>query len=100
MMPVAMLGLSRLATISFTRLFSCDGILKVHGLDSTDHRGLKARAPSSLPFCPEGEHVLYRDGSFKGIAVPKARSEMLSCKLLSTAAAVQKRLSSNKKMLL
>jgi hypothetical protein len=31
----------------------------------------------------DGEHVLYCDGSLKGLAVPTAVAEMPSCKLLS-----------------
>ncbi len=34
-----------------------------------------------------GEHVLYCDGSLKGLAIPRTWMKMLSCKLLSTAAA-------------
>jgi hypothetical protein len=32
------------------------------------------------------EHVLHCVGSIKGLAIPRACAEMLSCKLLSTAA--------------
>jgi hypothetical protein len=36
---------------------------------------------------PKGEHVLHWDGSLKGLALPRVLAKMLSCKLLSTAAA-------------
>ncbi len=66
----------------------------VHGLccDSPEQRGQRLEPNWHFRQLSwkrgSGEHVLYRDGSLKGVAVPTALAEMLSCKLLSTVAAV------------
>ncbi len=36
--------LIRLTTVSFFRLFTCEGDIEHTGYDNTEHRGLKARA--------------------------------------------------------
>ncbi len=85
--------LFRLATGPFLRLFSCEENIEYTGCCSTEHWDLKARVPLWLPSCPDyreewcREHVLHCDRSLKGLAIPTAWVEMLSCKLLSTAAA-------------
>ncbi len=64
------------------------------GYESPEQRGHRLEQPPNLHFDQlsrrrgAGEHVLHRDGSLKGVAVPKTLAEMLSCKLLSTVNAV------------
>jgi hypothetical protein len=76
--------------------FNSWGRHRVHRLRyNAEHRGLKVRAPpwySSLLAQISWrrrmeEHGIYCDGSSKALAGPTAWAEMLSCKLLSIAAA-------------
>jgi hypothetical protein len=67
----------RLETFSFFRLFTVEGDIEYKGCGNTEHRDQKARV--LLECClakidlrkGAWEHVLYCDGSLKGLAVPR-----------------------------